>query len=153
MPEGSISQAQVRRAVLRTYTTSQSSLSETSEAADVKIPIDSTDIEKHTQHLFGLSVNELEKSRRWKTTSYKDRHVFTLDERFAAALGVLKHFHPKRKSRVERMKPLAIIDALFIRHRCKKAFLNPDYGRKVIGLAHPLVSHGDSMRRLGRGIQ
>ena len=90
-------------------------------------------IDNTTWRLFGFHESDLKLDRRWQLHSKVDGHVYTQDERFSAALWVLKHSYHHSRRLLHKICPLILlIDILVIRHHCKKAYLDPDWARHFV---------------------
>lgn len=106
-------------------------------------------IDNTTWRLFGFHDSELKLNKHWKLHSKIDGHTFTQDERFSAALWVLKHsYHHSRRIFHQFCPCVLLVDIFVIRHHCKKAYLNPDSARHFINNCHHQVSESSASATL-----
>lgn len=100
-------------------------------------------IDNTTWRLFGFRESDLKLDKRWKLHSTTDGHIYIQDERFSAALWVLKHsYHHSRRIYHKACPCALLVDILVIRHHCKKAYLDPDYARHFVKNCRHQVSDG-----------
>jgi len=103
---------------------------ETAQPTDI-LPITPTPMypneENTTWRLFGFHDNDLKLNSHYMLHSKIDGHLFTTDERFAAALWTLNHRFRRSRTVERKLCPGAMLWEVFrIRHQCKRAYLDPD---------------------------
>ena len=91
-------------------------------------------MESTTWRLFGFHDDELKLDRHYLLHSKIDGHVYTQDERFAAALSVFNHKFTRSRRFERKVLPGALlVDVVLIRRQCKKAYLDPDIVKHAVG--------------------